>query len=121
MTLIDDHPRFDELLQMQDAMLFPAEDLYTKIDAPLVVLETLALGKPVFMLDRPPLDEIVPASMHGLLLDRTSEDLVRKVLAHVEDPSAVSASELRQHILDEFDVSAKAAAYWEIHAGLHRR
>src|SRR5690606_20791174 len=66
-TWIDDR-RFDELLHLQDAMVLPVDDLFRKVDAPLVVLESMALGKPVFMLDRPPLDEIPPPALRHRLL-----------------------------------------------------
>lgn len=43
------------LIQSATAILFPVEDLYGKVDLPIVLLEALALGTPVLALDQGPL------------------------------------------------------------------
>ena len=111
-----DHPRFGELLDRQDAMLFVAEDLYTKVDAPLVVLETLARGKPVFLLDRPPLDEIPSPALRPALLGADDDALIGRVLAYLGEPSALPPAALRACIEERFDATTAAARLEAIYA-----
>jgi stage V sporulation protein B len=113
-----DHTPFPELLDLADAAVLPQEDLIAKVDAPLVVLELMARGKPVFLLDRPPLDEILPPSLRGLLLAATIDDMVDQVLAYIADPTRVSSALLSARVADEFDVSRAASDFEEIHASL---
>ncbi len=46
------------LLGATDLVAFPVDDLYGKVDAPLVVLEAMALGKPVVVARGGPLEEL---------------------------------------------------------------
>jgi glycosyltransferase involved in cell wall biosynthesis len=47
------------LLAACDLCALPAEELYAKMDLPLVLLEALALGLPLVVADRPPLAEVL--------------------------------------------------------------
>jgi glycosyltransferase involved in cell wall biosynthesis len=47
------------LLAACDLCALPAEQLYAKMDLPLVLLEALALGVPLVLADRPPLCEVL--------------------------------------------------------------
>lgn len=78
-----DHAPFDALLDAQDAMLFPAEDMEDKVDIPLVALETLARGKPVFILQRPPITELYDAD--PALLTRYAADTPEALATRVLD------------------------------------
>jgi glycosyltransferase involved in cell wall biosynthesis len=103
-----DHPDFDDLLQEQDAMIFPAENLYTKIDAPLVILETLARGKPVFLLNRPPLDEIYPEELNAQLVGDDAAALVEKVEDWLRHPDSLDPHELRRVVKHRYSAAAAA-------------
>jgi len=46
------------LVQGASAVLFPVEDLWGKVDLPIVLLEAMALGVPVIVLDKGPLAEL---------------------------------------------------------------
>jgi phosphatidylinositol alpha-1,6-mannosyltransferase len=46
------------LIQSARAVLFPVDDLWGKVDLPIVLLEAMELGVPVVVLDRGPLAEI---------------------------------------------------------------
>lgn len=55
------------LLAACDVCALPADDLYAKMDIPLVLLEALALELPIIVADRAPLDELVSGSqIHGI-------------------------------------------------------
>jgi len=49
------------LIERADAVLFPVEDLWGKVDMPIVLLESMRLGVPVVVLARGPLSEIAGA------------------------------------------------------------
>jgi O-antigen/teichoic acid export membrane protein len=110
-----DHPRFDELLDLQDAMLFPADALDAKMDAPLVILETLARGKPVFCLDRPPIDEIPTPELRPWLLAADPAALAERVIAHVERPAGLPSAALRAAVAAHFDIRTTAAIYQTVY------
>jgi stage V sporulation protein B len=110
-----DHRPFQDLLDLEDAMLFAQEHLYAKMDAPLVILETMLRGRPVFMLDRPPLEEIVPPALRQRLLAADDEGLMALVGAHLAAPSRIDGEALSARVRELFDVRLTAAAYRKIH------
>lgn len=112
-----DHEHFNDLLDASDAMVLPQEDLIAKVDAPLVALETLARGKPVFMLNRPPLDEIPPAELRAQLLAEDDSALVQKLLSWLDDRGTIPPEALVAHIHDRFSAAAAAATIRRLHDG----
>jgi len=50
------------VLAAATAVVFPVDDLYGKVDLPIVLLEALSLGVPVVVLDQGPLSELSGAS-----------------------------------------------------------
>lgn len=50
------------VLAAATAVVFPVDDLYGKVDLPIVLLEALSLGVPVLVLDQGPLAELAGAS-----------------------------------------------------------
>ncbi len=55
-------PDMATLLAAADVVAFPVDDLYGKVDLPLVLLEALAFGKPVVVAEGTPLTEIPGAA-----------------------------------------------------------
>jgi glycosyltransferase involved in cell wall biosynthesis len=51
-------PSILALLAGAEAVLFPVDDLWGKVDLPIVLLEAMALGTPVIILDRGPLTDL---------------------------------------------------------------
>ncbi|MCP4773654.1 MAG: oligosaccharide flippase family protein [Planctomycetaceae bacterium] len=110
-----DSEKFDDLIAMQDAMIFPAEDLYTKLDAPLVVLETMALGKPAFMLDREPLSELVPTALKEEILASTPNQLADKVANYALGLNECPTVALKEHIKTNYNIDRIAKKYGAIY------
>jgi O-antigen/teichoic acid export membrane protein len=106
-----DHPDFPTLLDRQDAMIFPAEDLYTKVDAPLVILETLARGIPVFMLDRPPLSEIVDGDLAEKLIGESADALKDRIAAWLEGQAEITPQALKAQVEARFSAAKAAEAH----------
>ncbi len=78
-------PDMHALVAVSDLVLFPVDDLYGKVDLPIVVLEAMQLGVPVVTLDRGPL-----ADLQGVWHVPTSgiEGLVEIALTAFRDRSA---------------------------------
>ena len=51
--------RIHDLLAASDIVVLPAESTYAKMDLPLVLLEALAIGRPIVVSDCPPLGELL--------------------------------------------------------------
>jgi glycosyltransferase involved in cell wall biosynthesis len=52
---VDDMP---SLIAAADVVAFPADDLYGKVDLPIVLLEAMALGRPLALVSGGPLEEL---------------------------------------------------------------
>jgi glycosyltransferase involved in cell wall biosynthesis len=60
--IVGDVPDMHGLLDASDVIAFPVDDLYGKVDLPIVLLEAMALGKPLVVSSGGPLEEL-PAKM----------------------------------------------------------
>ncbi len=120
-TLHWDASPFSDLLDLQDAMLFPAENLVAKLDAPLVVLETMARGRPAFVLNRGPLAEIIPEGCKEFLVSKDDTEMVSQVLAWIRDPALVPSEPLRNWIATTFHVQRCAKEWRAVHDQLRRQ
>ncbi|MCP4604149.1 MAG: glycosyltransferase family 4 protein [Proteobacteria bacterium] len=56
---IESFPDMPAFVGAADAVIMPAESLYAKMDAPLVLLEAMAQKVPLVLANTPPLDEIL--------------------------------------------------------------
>ena len=84
-------PWIHELLAAADLLLMPAEDLYAKMDIPLVVLEAMALGMPVVVADRGPLSELLDDDVGEAVPPGVPEALAGAVVRLLGDPAALKA------------------------------
>jgi len=112
---IDDMPA---LVGAADAVVMPAERLYAKMDAPLVLLEAMSLGVPLVLASTPPLDEIIAlggalgvspddAEALAATMSRVLDDgeLARRLAAAGEQAVAehFSAAAMAEQIEDLYD------------------
>ena len=99
------------LLSLASVVAFPVDDLYGKVDLPLVLLEALALGVPLVLASGGPLEEIAAARFVD---PRDAEALAREVTALLD-----SSGELPEHggalYLDRFRPGIVAAAYDDLY------
>jgi hypothetical protein len=107
------------LLQTSSAVLFPVDDLWGKVDLPIVLLEAMALGVPVVAYDRGPLLEL------GGALHVPSGDikaLLGAVLALLGEESLRGRviSEQRETVARRHDAKLAARAYERLYLELLR-
>jgi hypothetical protein len=72
-------------------------------------------GKPVFLLRRPPLDEIPPAALADQLLADDASGLADRVGVWLDDRATLPADALIAHIEENFSLARMAAQYEELH------
>jgi phosphatidylinositol alpha-1,6-mannosyltransferase len=121
-------PDFHALVKAATAVLFPVDDLYGKVDLPIVLLEAMALGVPVVALAQGPLLDlrdgaclVQPGDQAGwtdvcvrLAQDTAFSQQVRErgrsFVAHTHDAGRVAASYERiyERLLASAGVSPKA-------------
>ena len=76
------------LIQASDVIAFPVDDLYGKVDLPLVLLEALALGVPAVLAKGGPLEEIRSARF---VPPKDSEAVASEVVQLLVDNAARAA------------------------------
>lgn len=88
---LDDYVRFagsvedmHGLLAAADVVAFPVDDLYGKIDLPIVLLESMALGTPIVVASDGPLEEL-PAMQ---VAPRDASALAAAIIELCRDPAA---------------------------------
>jgi glycosyltransferase involved in cell wall biosynthesis len=120
------HTRFVEntkdilaLVAGASALIFPVDDLWGKVDLPIVLLEAMALGVPVIVLDQGPLRDL-----RGVLkvpsLDVTAWlDVTTRLLADASQADSVAA-EQRTALDERHRASVVARAYEDLYLELAR-
>jgi glycosyltransferase involved in cell wall biosynthesis len=116
-------PDFDRLLRGCGLQIFVATHARKKVDLPLAVLEGLARGLGVLMLDVAPMNEIIKrAHDHGLAVGQAipAEELVNRLAEVCADPSLLQRwrSDAPRLIEAEFTSTRMADAYARLHADL---
>lgn len=108
-------PSLPALLAASDAVLFPVDDLYGKVDLPYALLEAMALGVPVIALAAGPLRELEGAVRldRGEQLAQVTLDLLR------DDPGRRQQGERgRESVVRRHDPRLAAQAYEAVYRGL---
>ena len=108
------------LLKICDAVLFPAQSLYKKVDIPLTLLEAMSLGKPVIASKLPALTELLTPECGVLAEMNNSYEWTESMLKMVADPAwrmelGVNA---RQRVIDFFNAQSMARSYEKIYRKL---
>jgi len=115
-----DAPDMLALLRTSAAVLFPVDDLYGKVDLPIVLLEAMALGTPVIALDSGPLSDLEGVER---LHQGNPEILAVTALALVDDHGRRTRCIEAQSraVAERHDASHVADAYENIYLELLRR
>jgi glycosyltransferase involved in cell wall biosynthesis len=117
---IDSSPDVLSLIASATAVLFPVDDLWGKVDLPIVLLEAMALGVPVLALDRGPLAELGGAELVPTL---EPARWLRALTTFAEEPAAREAciEAQRRGVLERCQARHVARAYEELYLELIER
>ncbi len=108
---IDDMPA---LLAASSVVAFPVDDLYGKVDLPLVLLEAMSLGVPVIACKDGPLEALVPLRMVPPGdPEALADEVLRLLLAKGDAAEAGQQGRALYH--EKFRPSVVAAAYDELY------
>lgn len=99
-------PNMTTWIAAADVILFPVDELYGKVDLPLVLIEALALGKPVVVADGGPLPEL---GIGKVVPPRDAEALLAATLDLLRDPP--TAASVEAHYQARFSPRIIAAKY----------
>lgn len=80
--VLENEWRIDSLISACDVAILPADRILRKLDYPLILLECLAMGKPIVISDIPPLNEIMRDEI-GILLKNNSEQEIIEALCEL--------------------------------------
>ena len=108
------------LIQASSAVLFPVDDLWGKVDLPIVLLEAMALGVPVITLDAGPLRDL-----GGVLRVKPGDPaaLARSSIGVVRDGGLRErvTAEQRAHVISRHAADIVARAYEKLYFELLER
>ncbi len=103
-------PDMPALLRASVVVAFPVDDLYGKVDVPLVLLEALALGVPLVVAAGGPLEELAPAASE--VPPGAPERLAAAVVGLLAPGAALEAAKLGRTLYGErFTPSVVARAH----------
>jgi phosphatidylinositol alpha-1,6-mannosyltransferase len=112
-------PRILELLGAADVVALPSSVAYAKMDYPLVLLEAMALERPVVVAARTPAAELAEAG--GALVVEPNEQELTRVLAELFGDAGARArlgAAARAHVNGDLSRERMAAAYEALYDGL---
>ncbi len=116
---VENAPNILALLAGAAAVLFPVDDLWGKVDLPIVLLEAMQLGVPVLALDQGPLCDLGGVvKVPDLAADRWL-DAVSSVLGESAHAAHV-VSEQRAALDERHRAASVARAYEDLYLGLVR-
>lgn len=102
------------LLTLAELSVMPVERLYAKMDMPLVLLEHMALGRPVVVSDSEPLREVLAGGAGGSVVPHgDTERLAGAVSEFLLDTGALrdAGASARHQVERHFDIRKSAEAY----------
>ncbi|HYQ46052.1 MAG TPA: glycosyltransferase [Polyangiaceae bacterium] len=116
---VENAPDILALVAGAAAVVFPVDDLWGKVDLPIVLLEAMALGVPVLVLDQGPLQDlngVIPVS--GLDPSPWLAEL-QSLLAQPERCAAIAANQ-RAALVRSHAATVVARAYEDLYLALTR-
>ncbi len=117
--LVSELPDVLELVQAATALVFPVDDLWGKVDLPIVLLESLSLGVPVVALDQGPLADLDGAIKLGSLDVGVWVERLRELATSAELRRA-AAEEGKKAVAARYAAPRVAAAYEELYLEVGR-
>ena len=117
---VENAPDILALLAGATAVVFPVDDLWGKVDLPIVLLEAMALGVPVIALDQGPLSDL---SGVVKVANLDADAWRAEVMGLLGDPErrAFTAARQREALATHHRASSVARAYEDLYLDLASR
>ena len=116
---VENAPNILSLLAGAAAIIFPVDDLWGKVDLPIVLLEAMALGVPVLVLDRGPLQDLGGVIKVSDLDPANWQAAIGRLLGDPGRALAIASSQ-RAALAERHAAKVVARAYEELYLGLSR-
>lgn len=113
-TFLGAIPEFHTLLGAVDAVVMPVDSLYAKVDTPYVLLEAMALGRPVIVSNLPPLQELAALGDGTVVVPKGDPEATADAMARLAadpDDAARLGERARATIAASFSLTRMARAY----------
>ncbi len=111
------------LLTLSDLSIMPAERLYAKMDMPLVLIEHMAMGRPVVVSDSQPLGETIRDGRGGVAVKHGDVARLGEVIANLlrDDRAREELGQsARRLVEEEYDIRRAAESYANLYDELLR-
>jgi phosphatidylinositol alpha-1,6-mannosyltransferase len=115
-TWLGETPEIRNLLGCADLVLLPTEDLYAKMDLPLVLLEAMSLGRPVLVAENTSAAELADDGA-AIAVDPSDESLAAAALDLLNDGDRRRriGDRARRAVTERFGPLQMAAAYEQLY------
>lgn len=109
-----------ELLRSCTIAVLPIDSTWRKMDIPLVLLEAMALGKPVVVTDQPPLSEILAGGGGRHVPTHDSEALGETLVAMLSDEQSLRTlgDEAAVSVRTNWNIATLAGRYEDLYESL---
>ncbi|MBI4600242.1 glycosyltransferase family 4 protein [Candidatus Uhrbacteria bacterium] len=109
-----------ELIALSDIVIFPPSQMVRKSDIPLVLLESLAMGKPIVITDIPPLNEIMMDDVGEKIQADNPDALYEAVKSLLKDDGSGKEKGLRgrEMVLKYFSIEQNVKEYEKLYHSL---
>lgn len=110
-----------ELINSSNLVIFPALSPFLKMEIPMVLLESLALEKPIIISDVPPFNEIFQDSAAGIKIDsNNSQALLKNIKRLIKDKKLRNklGKESKKLVKEKYDIRKTAKEYKKLYEGL---
>jgi glycosyltransferase involved in cell wall biosynthesis len=122
-VFLDSVENIAELLALSDIGIFPPTKMWGKSEIPMILLEALAMEKPIVISDIPPLNEIMKDNVGEVVPPGNPEALARAIETLSRDKKLRTEKGVRgrKMVLREFNMDNTAKKYRELYDELLSR
>lgn len=109
-----------ELINLSDVCIFPAKDMYAKVDIPIILLESLSEEKPIIITDIRPLNEIMVENVGIKIPPGDHEALSSSIIRLIQntDERRKMGKEGRKMVKKQFNIINMAKQYENLYKEL---
>ncbi len=113
LLMLDSVDNMPQLLDLADIIIFPPAKLILKSEIPIVLLEALALEKPIIITNIPPLNEIMKQDIGEMVPPDDFEALNEALYKLIKNPGSreIKGANGRNMVQKEFNISKTAEDY----------